>query len=291
MSKVDELREKYKNVNAVAFKFFEDSDSTPTKKYLDYMLKMWDRRAKSNVSITKNKIVVNVIKFDELLSYISIKDIYDSYYNNILHLISEVDKALIKKDEKTFIKNDHIIVINETPRYLLISPKTFRGSLKYGSNTKWCTASKFHEEHFNNYKKGFLVYLIDKSGERKPNYEKIGIYADKSFLPNNMYEIYNASDTRTSPTNLISNGWSRDEIFEIDMYYKEFIRFIGDLRIAKEEVNKVVNFMKTIDLQKFQNNLDKLKITSINNISEVEETIKKFNEKFSSFAVSDLIND
>jgi len=42
MSKVDELRQKYSQVTPASFKKFTEADKTPTKKYLDFMLKAWD---------------------------------------------------------------------------------------------------------------------------------------------------------------------------------------------------------------------------------------------------------
>lgn len=290
MSKVEELRGKYRNVNAVAFNFFEAADTTPTKKYLDYMLKMWDGRAKSNVSITKNKLVDSVKKFDELLPYINTKDIYDRYYANYIHLNVTIENASNKKDEKTFNKEEHVIIIHESPSYLLICPKTFKGSVKYGSNTKWCTASKNYEGHFNSYKKGFLVYLIDKTGKRKSNYEKIAFYANESYYPNDGYNIYNAGDSSIKSQQMLSGGWTRDEIFEIDTFYRQFIWYLGDLRQAKEDVNKVISFMRNLDLNKFQENLNKLKIENTSEIDKVGETIKVFNEKFLTLNVSTLID-
>ena len=291
MSKVDDLKTKYKRVNASSFSFFDDSDNTPTKKYLEYYLKIWDTRANSNIAVTKNKIVNAVKEFDKLLPYITTKDIYSSQYNQLNRLIDTVNKAEELREQKTFDKNDHIVVINETETYLLLSPKTFRGSTKYGSNTRWCTTTKGYESHFNSYKKGFLVYLIDKTGKRKTNYEKIAFHADANYLPCDAYSTYNANDTSIRSSHMLLNGWTRDEVFEIDHYYKQFIKYVGDLRIAKDEVEKVIDFMKTVDLEKFQENLAKLKIESTKAISEVGTTIKKFNEQFSTFAISDLIKD
>jgi len=291
MSKVDDLKARYKRVNTTSFNFFEESDKTPTKKYLEYFLKIWDTRSSSNIAVTKNKIVESVNSFDQLLPYITKKDIYDPYYNQLNKLIETVNKAEDAREQKTFNKEEHIVVINETETYLLLSPKTFRGSTKYGSNTRWCTTTKGYQSHFNSYKKGFLVYLIDKTGKRKNHYEKIAFHAEATYLPSESYSIYNANDTNVKYSYLLSNGWTRDEIFEIDLYYKQFIKFIGDLRIAKEDVERVIDFMKTVDLEKFQENLAKLKIDSAEGISEVGTTIKKFNEHFSTFAVSDLIKD
>jgi predicted nucleotidyltransferase len=41
MSKVDDLRQKYQQIAKSTFNKFEEGDTTPTKKYLEYMLKSW----------------------------------------------------------------------------------------------------------------------------------------------------------------------------------------------------------------------------------------------------------
>lgn len=291
MSKVEDLKTRYKNVRPADFVFFDEADTTPTKKYLEYMLKTWDRRGSSVIQVTKKKLVDGVKLFDELLPYMRQKDIYNAHYNYFNRFLEEITLAQAKKDENTFIKEEHIVVINETERYLLLSPKTFRGSLKYGSNTKWCTASKQYQGHFNSYKKGFLVYLIDKTGKRKLNYEKVALYCEPAFSINGTYLIYTATDSSIKTDKLIEGGWSRNEVFEIDLYYRQFIKFLSDLRKAKEDVEQIINFMRTVDLDQFQKNLSMLKIEHSSSFLEVDSAIKTFTEQFSTFAVSDLLKD
>jgi hypothetical protein len=44
MSKVDDLKKKYSQVSPASFTKFVEADTTPTKKYLDFMLKTWEDR-------------------------------------------------------------------------------------------------------------------------------------------------------------------------------------------------------------------------------------------------------
>ena len=92
MSKVEELKLKYRRVTPPVFSFFEEADKTPTKKYLEYYLKIWDTRSSSLVTVTKNKIVDNVKEFDELLPYIVQKDIYN--YNSTQQQVSRNTNGL-----------------------------------------------------------------------------------------------------------------------------------------------------------------------------------------------------
>jgi len=152
MSKVDDLRNKYKSVSNSSFSKFVEADSTPTKKYLDFMLKTWEDRKAGGPYRTTGSIIDVVNKFHDLTPYIENKDIYSKeYYGNFGKLIDTVEIAQLAKEEKLFNKEEHINVLLETDEFLLLQPKTHKGSMKYGANTKWCTTAKNNESIFRNY--------------------------------------------------------------------------------------------------------------------------------------------
>lgn len=280
MAKIDDLRGKYKNINEGTLVFFNAKDPTPTKKYLEYMLKIWDKRAEYHVG-TRTNIVESVKLFDELLPYMTDKDIYSNNYKSILQLNIAIEKAQELKDEKYFKKEDHIIVINETDTYLLLFPKTHKGSLKYGASTRWCTASKGNEQTFNTYKRGCLAYLIDKRGGKTTNFSKLAFYSEYTLSINEGYQIFMANDNTTTGNSLIGCGWTEDEVFEIDVYYRNFVKKMKNIKSAKDDVNRVISFMKQIDIEKFKTNLNILNISNDDISVELDKTIKNFNEKFS----------
>ena len=94
MAKVDELREKYSKVTKATFDKLVKGDTTPTKKYLEYMLKVWTFKMEGRQTISSANILISEVKrFDELLPYNQhIKDIYDrkllifdiKYFNSII---------------------------------------------------------------------------------------------------------------------------------------------------------------------------------------------------------------
>ena len=142
MSKVEELRLKYPKVTKPTFNKFVEADVTPTKKYLEFMLKTWTNRGTVMV-YTTTKIIIDIVKkFDSLLPYIDNKDIYHKDYADLALLYYVIDTAEAARDEKTFVREEHANVLIENDRYLLLQPTTHRGSLKYGAGSKWCTASK-----------------------------------------------------------------------------------------------------------------------------------------------------
>jgi hypothetical protein len=282
MSKIDELRVKYPSVTKVSFEKFVEADKTPTKKYLDYMLKIWSTRDIQPVSITSTKITQLVKLFDELLPFITNKDIYSVDYSNFSTLSKVVDNAEIARDEKSFVRKEHVNVLMENDDYMLVQPKTHKGSLKYGANTRWCTASKKDPEVFKRYNRnGFLVYLIDKTGTKQKNYEKIALYMEYHSRPLNDYiSFFNAYDTSVTETAFASGGWTLDEMFSIIGTYRYcYMKY----KAIKNEVDSVQSFIKTLnalDFTSFEQSLLKLELTTNTDyISEAKESVNKFLDK------------
>ena len=60
MSKVDDLKNKYKSVSNSSFSKFEEADFTPTKKYLDFMLKTWEDR-KTEAPYRTTGIIIDAV--------------------------------------------------------------------------------------------------------------------------------------------------------------------------------------------------------------------------------------
>jgi len=281
MSKVDDLREKYPSVTTPAFNKFVMSDKTPTKKYLEFYLKTWTNRKTNNCPPNTATLIYLVDKFDELIPYISNKDIYHKDYSNIFVLKNCVSEAEQVREEKTFVKEDHVFVLDETETYILIHPKTHRGSLKYGANTKWCTASKNNPSTFNSYvSSGCLLYLIDKTGKRGNNCEKIAFYHKKTNSLFTGVEVYNMIDTQIFETTLITNGWTFDELNRVNIFLRSFAYELGITRAAKKEVMNIVEFLNKIDFESLKKNIAILENSSEDSyLSNAQEVIKSFVNK------------
>lgn len=275
MSKVDELREKYPNVTKTTFQIFVNGDKTKTKKYLPYMLKTWTDR---NISIRSSKLVEYVNIFDGLLPYIQNKDIYSEEYKDIKTLIKVLDDAIELKDEKSFIKEEHVNVLLETDEFILIQPKTHKGSCKYGANTKWCTASKKDPSTFNDYmKSGYLVYLISKK-QMDPTYSKLAFYCENDTMLDAI-QVYNASDKTVRIQNVLSAGWSSDVFFRITSLYRAHGFNYRKITQAKEKISDVIKRLESVDFDILGESLKVVDDFKENDyINEVKEKINKFIE-------------
>jgi len=261
MSKVDDLRNKYKSVSNSSFSKFEEADFTPTKKYLDFMLKTWEDRKTEAPYRTTGSIIDAVHKFHNLIPYIENKDIYSKeYYGNFGKLTDVIEAAEVVREEKNFNKEEHINVLLETDEFLLLQPKTHKGSIKYGANTKWCTTTKNNESIFKNYTRdGFLGYLIDKTETKTGEYKKVALYMEyNSGGINESVKIYDVKDKYGHETFLVEAGWDIEKLFEIfTMFRYHFIKAKENKR-SKDFVNTFVNTLNKLDFNKFEFHIKKL---------------------------------
>ena len=271
MNKVLVLREKYPKISQKIFDGFVDADKTPTKKYLAYMLKLWSTK-KSN-SMTAERLSKYVSEFDELLPYIDNKDIYSSSYDGYGMLVNTVEIAKELREEKTFVREEHVIILLETDDYLFLSPKTYRGSLKYGYGTKWCTASKTSPQYFNNYTdNGCLCYLIDKRGDKTNNMSKVAFFYEK--LDENSlvrgFSLYNQQDSIVHITQLYNSNWTENDLFYITTYFRKFCCDQYKIKKAKTQIKSTISSIRKIDLDLFMSN-----IKFIENLEHVDNSPEK----------------
>ena len=261
MSKVDDLKKRYPEVSNASFTKFVEADITPTKKYLDFMLKTWEDRKILGPYRTTGSIIKDVIKFNELLPYIENKDIYSKeYYGNYQKLIDIIEIAGQTKEEKSFVKEDHINVILETEEFILLQPKTHKGSIKYGANTKWCTTTKNNESIFKNYTRdGFLAYLIDKTETKNENYRKVALYLE--FAQGGLNEsikIYDVKDKYAHESHLIASEWELEKLFQIFTTFRYHFIKTREAKLSKDFVNAFVNTISKLDFTKFELHLSRL---------------------------------
>ena len=267
MSKVEELRNKYSKVTTQTFNKFDDADKTPTKKYLEYYLKMWSSRntGQSYCPSTTDALIRLVQEYDKLLPYISNKDIYAKEFMDSTYLKLVIAKAEEIKEEKTFIKEDHVVVLDETDEYVLLQPITHRGSLRYGAQTRWCTASRNDTSTYNRYTKGgLLVYLIDKKGNKKDQGKKLALYLNYAHdVFTDGFDVYNTTDHSITTEYVLGYGWSEETLFRIVSLFNAY--FIREKRLKKSK-DYVINFSDTLNKLNFE--------TLAQHISRLEQTKK-----------------
>jgi hypothetical protein len=281
MSKVEELKAKYSNISAAAFKKFSESDKTPTKKYLEFYLKTWNNRQENNCPVVITSLVRIVNKFDELLPYIENKDIYSKDYTDISLLKLVIARAEEIKEEKTFVRDENILVLDENDGYILLQPLTHRGSLKYGAKTKWCTAAKDEAQTFNRYtKNGLLVYLLDKTGTKTHQCNKVAFHIpyNRDIITDG-FNIYNATDNEVSSDYLVTSGWDEDTLLKLTTMVNIFFRREKKLKKSKDFIQSFSETLSKLDFQTLTEHIELLEQNkNINYTSIVQQQINQLIE-------------
>lgn len=286
MAKIDDLLEKYSSlVTPNTIKKIYDGDTTPTKKYSEYMVKLWINTRKSNSKpSTVATLISNVKKFDELLPYIENKDIYNNNYKNWYDLTLTIDEAEKNKEERTFVREDHVDILYEDSNVLFLVPKTHKGSLKYGANTRWCTASKNSSGIFTNYKKsGELFYLIRKK-VKNDKWDKVAFNIRNNDVGPlfNMVYCFCSEDRSTTTNEILKSDWDLTFITTIRNLMSTYMIFNYNKKKNKESLKKEILKIKSIDIEYITNLIDKVNngITkeSQDLISTLKENVDRINK-------------
>ena len=181
--KVDDLKNLYQSKHHMNDKTFNDIltiDATPTKKYLQWMLKRYVD-PKENHENMLSRFKEYIPKFDKLLNkkrlkpeerdiqrYKKVEQLYDvlKHYDE-----NEITKSSMSKGVKNFKTDiDKKDVVFENDKVVIVVPRTEEKSCKYGAGTKWCTAARGHMNYFSHYfydSNVTLYYILpkDKSGK------------------------------------------------------------------------------------------------------------------------------
>jgi hypothetical protein len=194
---IKNLKKQNKKLNFDLVDVVSQMDPSESGKLMPFLLKMYKKRflinEKEDVASIKSKeyievdgnsqrmeiIIKDIImskfghenleyltKFNEHLENKRIENPDITSYNDWDQIRSEVVKADIKILDKELSKQVEVIHQDET--WLILKPLSFKASLVYGSNTRWCTSMKNECDYFYRYSKnGILVYTLNKSNGKK----------------------------------------------------------------------------------------------------------------------------
>lgn len=278
MGKIDDLRSRYYKINKITFQRIVQGDNTPTKKYLEYMLKIWETKSDF---LTIDMLIKKVTMFDDLLPFIENKDIYSRVYKDFNYLSDVVNTAQAKKDDNQYARDEHVDVLVENDSYILVSPKTYEGSLKYGANTKWCTAATSTDQSFRDYTRtGILCYLIDKSHKIQKNHEKVGIYIssiDEILITN--AKMYNVLDAEVTTRTLVSVGWSLEDLVLILTKVRVYGVERSLVKKAEENIKNAIKTISTFNVDEIFKSIKYIESQDTINLDDEKNTINQFIEE------------
>jgi hypothetical protein len=264
------------------YNIFVEGDKTPTKKYLKYLCDLWvSKRAGEQYPqyFVSTQAVQAVMRFESLLPYIENKDIYHKVYKSFGTLLKTLEMGEETKEERSFVREDHVRVIFENDEYLMLEPKTHKGSVKYGANTRWCTASKNSISTYQNYtRRGFLVYLISKT-KKEENFEKLAFFAENNNPLSGPVLIYNQPDLVVDEDRVFKSGWNGKDWLQIILTYRHEHMNRKLIKEVKADVKQQLHSIKGLNLNRLNQQIDFLNHYSDQDtpyFTEATQTINDF---------------
>ena len=168
-------------------------------------------------------------------------------------------------------------VIYEDDEIIFVSPKTHKGSIKYGSNTKWCTASKNSPQVFERYVKvGCLGYLIDKSDSKGKNHNKIAFYNSSSQPPSGVIDVYRQDDHLTYETQVVKNKWKPQKLAELMLRFRAYHMEKETINTTKLNVQHFIDVVTDINFDELHSNLQYLENRGKNDFKDIGDILNSF---------------
>ena len=205
--------------------FLLSRELASNQKYLNFLGKVISPES-TNEDMIKAKIAIEkFIKFQKNLEqkdinqYDTLKDISDAILNH---------ENKVRRDVK---KIDGADVVYEDDRFTVISPKTHDASCYYGTGSKWCTAAKSSESHFQSYNgDGKLFYFLDKKAKTGSRFYKVALL-----------QKYDGAQTFfDAPDESFKTGWilGTPEFNKINDYIQKYMNteYENEIDIFKDKV-------------------------------------------------------
>jgi hypothetical protein len=230
MSRLDELKKQYPELNVTMFDMMNRLDDSKSYKYLPLMCKIFGSKFNPKKIWPKNDYSGNILEIQAMLinkgistdglndgemfymaSYLAEHFSTDTY-TTLREFMDYMDKGHIEnKDVSTYKDIDdvrgavtlasmkeitkdlegQIIKEYEDEKWVVVRPLTFSASAKYGASTRWCTTYQKEKNYFEKYwRRGILVYFINK----KTGYKFAGY---KGLDGDSEFSFWNAEDSRT----------------------------------------------------------------------------------------------
>ncbi len=205
--------------------FLLSRELSSNQKYLNFLGKVISSES-VNEDMIKAKIAIEkFIRFQKNLEqkdinqYDTLKDISDAIVNH---------ENKVRRDVKQI---DGADVVYEDDRFTVISPKTHDASCYYGTGSKWCTAAKSSEAHFQTYNRdGKLFYFLDKKAKTGSRFYKVALL-----------QKYDGAQTFfDAPDDSFKTGWilGTPEFEKINNYIQKYMNteYENEIEIFKDKV-------------------------------------------------------
>jgi hypothetical protein len=190
-----------------------------------------------NIGYNESKTIEKFIELNEK-NLITQKDL--TTYKTIEELELQISLSDLKIVDKELEKQ--VLKLMETDEWLVLKPLSYQASVKYGSGTKWCTASKNESDYYFRYsKRGILIYYINKkTGNKVAGFKNldVGYERETSFwsiidiridslecdLPEDVMNIFKEEFKNTIKTNweLLSEDERNRQLIQMESFNKKY---------------------------------------------------------------------
>lgn len=241
MSRIDELKKQFPELNLTIFDLFKRIDTSSSYKYFPLLCKILGKRFSLEEHYGENKIGINRVKIEiheQLLSKgISTVDLTNNelfFFQNLTDMfnyesflvmkdfirlmdknqinnkdvtsystIDEVRNAITLASMKELTKEleGQIIKEFEDDRWLVVRPLTFQSSSKYGASTRWCTTYQRDKQYFEKYWQNGILVYFIN---KQTGYKFAGY---KSLRDGDELSFWNAEDNRVDYLNLVTDDY------------------------------------------------------------------------------------
>jgi len=201
MSRLDELKKQYPELNVSMFDIMSRMDQSKSYKYIPLMCKIFGKRFSVKEMYSKNEFAQISLEFQSNMmsrgistdgltdnQMYFIRNLCDNFndetYHTLIEFMEHMENGRIEKKDVTSYKDiddlrsaitlasmkewnkeleGQVIKEYEDDKWVILRPLTFSASMKYGASTKWCTTYKKEKQYFEKYwRQGILVYFINK---------------------------------------------------------------------------------------------------------------------------------
>jgi hypothetical protein len=230
MSRIDELKKQFPELNMTMFDLFKRIDTTSTYKYFPLLCKIFGKRFNFMNQYEDDKVRKDIAKLEiheHLLSRgistdgLTENELYflhhiADHFNNenfftVKDFIRYMDKNQIEnKDVTSYSTIDElrsaitlasmkeltkelegqVIKEYEDDKWLVVRPLTFQASSKYGASTRWCTTYQKEKQYFEKYWQYGILVYFIN---KVTGYKFAGY---KSLKDGNELSFWNAEDNR-----------------------------------------------------------------------------------------------
>jgi hypothetical protein len=271
MSRIDELKKQFPELNITMFDLFKRIDTSNTYKYFPILCKILGVRFNIKHNYGTNRQRLDEAKLDlhsslldrgistdnltdnELFALYNLKDyLVTDHLTTIKDFIRYMDKNLIENKDvtsystiddlragitlasmKEFNKDleGQVIKEFEDEKWLVVRPLTFQASSKYGATTRWCTTYKRDKHYFKKYWEKGILVYFIN---KQSGYKFAGY---KGLKNDDDFSFWNSEDSRVDYLNVEADDYLYSivkQIFKSDKTNKDLCSEEVSNQVIKE---------------------------------------------------------